>query len=370
MRLAFFSPMPPARSGIADYSAALVEHLGLLTEVDTFSHAPETFDPQRYDTFLYQLGNNPHHGFVYQAAMTHPGVIVLHEANLHHLIADLTIRRGDWETYLREVEFDGGPEALAYAKAYVETLERGPDYDLPLLRSLLARSRGVIVHSEAVAEVVRARGFAGPLATIPHGAWTEQADGAAYRVRLGVSAATPLIGIFGFLKPYKRIAESLRAFRRVVSQHPEARMILVGESHPDLPLPSMVTALGLSAHVRHVEFPPIQDFNGYMAACDLVLNLRYPTVGETSGTLLRALGMGKAVVVSDVGAFREYPEGVCLKAPVDAAEEDYLIEYMNLVIERPEVARAIGARARDWVERQCSWPSVAQRYAEFLAACL
>jgi glycosyltransferase involved in cell wall biosynthesis len=367
MRVAFFSPMPPTRSGIADYSAALVEHLRPLVEVETFTHAAAGFDARRYDALLYQLGNNPHHTFVYETAMTHSGVIVLHEANLHHLIADLTIRGGDWPSYLREVELDGGPEALAYAQRYVETLERGPDYDLPLLHSILARSRGVIVHSDAVAEVARARGFTGPIAKIPHGAWTHRTDGAAYRERLGLSAGNPLIGIFGFLKPYKRIAESLRAFRRVADQHPNARMILVGEAHGDLPLASMVSTLGLSAYVRHVDFPPIEDFNGYLAACDVILNLRYPTVGETSGTLVRALGTGKPVVVSDVGAFREYPEGVCLKAPVDAAEGEYLVEYMRLLIERPEVACAIGARARGWVERECSWPSVAQRYTDFLA---
>lgn len=367
MRVAFFSPMPPVRSGIADYSAALVEHLRPLVDIETFGHAAAGFDARRYDALLYQLGNNPHHTFVYEAATAYPGVIVLHEANLHHLIADLTIRRGDWQLYLREVELDGGPDALAYARRYVETLERGPDYDLPLIFSVLTRSRAVIVHSDAVAEVVRSRGFTGPIAKIPHGAWTQEPDGADYRRRLGLGAANPLIGIFGFLKPYKRIAECLRAFRRVVDRHPSARMILVGEAHGDLPLASVVNGLGLSAHVRHVDFPPIQEFNGYLAACDVVLNLRYPTVGETSGTLVRAMGMGKPVVVSDVGAFREYPEGVCLKAPVDAAEEEYLVEYMQLLIERPEVARAIGARARAWVERECSWPSVAQRYTDFLA---
>jgi glycosyltransferase involved in cell wall biosynthesis len=366
MRIALFSPMPPARSGVADYSAALAEHLRPLLEVETFDQAPTAFDAQRFDALLYQLGNNPHHTFVYEAAIARPGVIVLHEANLHHLIADLTIRRGDWSGYLREVELDGGLQALAYAKRYVETLERGPDYDLPLLSSVLARSRGVIVHSEAVAAVVRERGFTGPLAKIPHGAWLGEENGAAYRGRLGVSAVNPLIGIFGFLKPYKRIAECLRAFRRVVDRHTGARMILVGEAHPELPLASMVNALVLGAHVRHIDFPSIDDFNGYMAACDIVLNVRYPTVGETSGTLLRALGMGKPVVVSDVGAFGEFPEGVCLKAPVDSAEEEYLVEYLNLLIERPEVARAIGARARAWVERECSWPSVARRYTDFL----
>jgi glycosyltransferase involved in cell wall biosynthesis len=369
MRVAFFSPLPPARSGIADYSAALLEHLRRLVEVETFTALPAGFDARHYDGILYQLGNNPQHTFVYEAAMAHPGVIVLHEANLHHLMADLTIRRGDWDAYLREVELDGGPEALAYARRYVRTLERGPDYDLPMLHSILARASGVIVHSEAVAAAVRERRFAGPLAKIPHGAWIEEYDGALYRKQLGLRASQPLIGIFGFLKPYKRIAESLRAFRRVAERHPEARLLLVGEAHPELPLASMIHALDLDARVRHVGFAPMEDFNGYLAACDIVLNLRYPTVGETSGTLLRALGMGKPVIVSDAGAFREYPEHVCLKAPVDAAEEEFLVEYLDLLIEQPDVARAISGRARAWVERECRWSAAAERYAGFLEQC-
>src|SRR5579862_8783361 len=121
MRIAFFSPLPPTRSGIADYSAAVLEPLARLAQVDTFTGESRNFDPSGYDLALYQLGNNPHHTFAYEAAMTHPGVVVIHEANLHHLIADLTIRRGDWDAYLREVELNAGPEALAYARRHVRT---------------------------------------------------------------------------------------------------------------------------------------------------------------------------------------------------------------------------------------------------------
>ncbi len=284
------------------------------------------------------------------------------------MIADLTIRRGDWDAYLREVELNGGAEALDFALRHVQTLERGPDYEIPMLRSILARSRGAIVHSDAVGKELRAHGFSGPVAKIPHGAWIVQADRMVYRMRLGVDERTPLLGIFGFLKPYKRVAEALRAFQRLIRVVPDARLILVGEAHPELPLDSLISSLNLSAHVRHLGFVPIEHFNGYVGACDIVLNLRYPTVGESSGTLLRALGMGKAVIVSDVGSFREYPDEICLKAPVDASEEDYLFEYMNLLVSRPELARALGMRARDWVTRECAWESVAQRYASFVEA--
>jgi glycosyltransferase involved in cell wall biosynthesis/SAM-dependent methyltransferase len=368
IRVAFFSPLPPTKSGIADYSAALIEPLRQHVKIETFTEKPSNFDPSRFDIAVYQLGNNPHHTFAYEAAIEHPGVVVMHEANLHHLIADLTIRRGDWDAYLKEVERNGGPEALNYALRYVKTLKRGPDYDIPMLRSVLARSRAAIVHSQAVEEQLRADGFDGPVGRIPHGAWLVGGDRMKFRARLGLEDRAPLIGIFGFLKPYKRIAESLRAFRRLVRVVPDARMILVGEAHPELPLESMITSLGLSASVRHIGFAPIEDFNGYLSACDLVLNLRYPTVGESSGTLLRALGMGRAVIVSNVGSFAEYPDEICLKVPVDATEEDYLYEYLNLLVSRPEVARALGARAREWVARECSWDSVAARYAEFLEA--
>ena len=89
-----------------------------------------------------------------------------------------TIRRGDWEAYLREVEFDGGTAALDYAVKHVRTLERGPDYEgVPMLRRVLSKSTGVIVHSHCVEQTVRDAGFTGPVAVIPHGAWLPDPDG-------------------------------------------------------------------------------------------------------------------------------------------------------------------------------------------------
>ncbi len=108
-----------------------------------------------------------------------------------------------------------------------------------------------------------------------------------------------------------------------------------------------------------------------MGACDIVLNLRYPTVGETSGSLQRALGLGKAVIVSDVGAFAELPDDVCLKVPIaperPQEEEDLIFEYLNILVTRPELTRAMGARAKQWAERECSWAAVADRYVAFLS---
>jgi glycosyltransferase involved in cell wall biosynthesis len=366
MRLAFFSPLPPSRSGIADYSQALLAPLGRLIDIET--HTGASFRPKDFDLALYQIGNNPYHAFAYETALAHPGVVVMHESNLHHLIADMTIRRDNWEGYWREAEYNGGTAALAHARR-VKDGDVGPDYEgLAMTRRILESAKGLIVHSEFMRREMRAAGFSGPIARIPHGAWIPQVDRFAYRDRLGLDETTPLIGIFGHLKPYKRIPESLRAFRRLVRVEPRAKMILVGEEHPDFPVDSLIRTLDLSANVRVLGFTPIEDFTGYIAASDIVLNLRYPTVGETSGSLLRALGLGRAVLVSEVGAFAELPDDICLKVPVGPGEEDVIFEYLNLLVSRRDLAKLMGERARAYVERENNWETVAERYASFLCA--
>ena len=384
MKLAVFTPLRPLKSGIADYSQALLPHLAEHLEVTVFTdggYAPEGFPgapriavrgcreyvAEEFDETLYQFGNNPHHVYVYDAALRHPGINLLHECNLHHLVAAATINRGDWDAYLCEVEYEAGAQALAHARR-ARKLEVGPDYDnVALSRRVIESAKATIVHSDFMVRQVRKACAAHPVKRIPHGAWIPEVNRNRCRARLGVDPETPLIGVFGFLKPYKRIRESLRAMRRLIRLEPRARMILVGEEHPDLPVRAMIDSLGLGACARVLGYAPPDEFEQYIGAVDTCLNLRYPTAGDPSGTLLRALGLGRAVIVSDVGAFADLPDEICLKVPVGGAEVDLLVEYLNLLAARPEAARSLGARARDYAAVECSWPRAAKEFADWIA---
>ena len=384
MKVAVFTPLNPARCGISDYSEVLLAHLGDHVETTVFvdDYQPDRFagdenltfrpavefNPAEFDETVYHIGNNPYHIHAYDAAIEHPGIVVLHEFSLHHLMAAATIARGNWDTYLAEVEYNGGADALAFAKR-VRALEIGPDYEgLAMNRRLLERSKALIVHSPFLRGRVREAGFDLPIAHIPHGAWIPEVNRHQYRAKLGLDESTPLIGVFGFLKPYKRIAESLRALARLVQIHPQVRMILAGEEHQDFPVRRLISRLDLGPFVRLLGHVEIGEFEQWIGAVDICLNLRYPTYGETSGTLLRALGLGRAVVVSDVGSFSDLPDEICLKVPVGEDEVEIIRRYLDLLVTRPEVGRAMGAAARDYVARECAWPHVARLYASWITA--
>src|SRR5262249_43461679 len=154
-------------------------------------------------------------------------IVVLHDFNLHYLIADVTIGRDDWEGYFRELEYNAGSSALQHA-GRIRSGEIPPDYDgVAMNRRLLEISQAAIVHSQYTRKMVRQAGFGLPVARIPHGVDPPAADltraGAnRARARLGLDHQA-LIGAFGFLKPYKRIYSVLHALARMRSSFPDAQ---------------------------------------------------------------------------------------------------------------------------------------------------
>jgi glycosyltransferase involved in cell wall biosynthesis len=103
-----------------------------------------------------------------------------------------------------------------------------------------------------------------------------------------------------------------------------------------------------------------------MAASDVVVSLRAPTMGETSGSAIRALSLGRPLVVSDVGWFAELPETIALRVPVDERETDVLAATLELLARREDVRASMSLAARDHVAREHALDRVADLYAAAL----
>ena len=105
---------------------------------------------------------------------------------------------------------------------------------------------------------------------------------------------------------------------------------------PELELPDRV--------IRR-DYVPEQELWSLLEASDVVVSLRFPTMGETSAAAVRALSLGKPLVVSDVGAFREFPDEVAIKVPVGEGEIPSIVTAINRAVTSPEMSRAALALA-------------------------
>src|SRR6185437_7025404 len=174
--------------------------------------------------------------------------------------------------------------------------------EFPLVGEILDRATGLVVHSRYVERRVRERGYTGPVWRVPHPAWP------ATDVTPASIEASPLFGCFGHINANKRIPQLLRAFAHVQRAQPDARLLLVGEEAPGYRLlEEMPPGVIREPYVEEERLMSL------MAACDAVVLLRAPTMGETSGSAIRTLSLGKPLVVSDLGWFAELPNEVALK---------------------------------------------------------
>ncbi|MBA3844663.1 MAG: glycosyltransferase, partial [Actinobacteria bacterium] len=340
MRVAYYSPMAPSRSGIADYSAlllpALREHVDVVV-AEQGRRAPAA------DVALYHIGNDPDaHGWIVDALEKRPGVVVLHEYVLHHLIAGITIGRGNGRGYLDAMERELGVAGRLLGLGVLDNLlpllwETQPER-FPLSGVVLDRARGLIVHSAYVGERAREAGYTGRIWPIPHPAWPMPEIETATDV-----AGDPLIGCFGFLNMNKRIPQLLEAFAAFRRSRPGARLLLAGAAGERFDVGRRLERLGLTEGVERLDYVPEERMWALMAACDVLVNLRYPTMGETSGSVIRAMSLGKPLIVSDVGAFSELPDDAVLKVPVDEHEVPVLEAALGFAAEHGVV---LGAAAR------------------------
>ncbi len=364
MKVSYFSPLPPSTSGIADYSALLLSALERLIEVEVVRPG-RTRPVADADVALYHVGNDPDsHAWVVDALRRRPGVVVLHDFVIHHLVAGMTIGRNDGHAYLAAMEREAGAAGRMLGWGVLEgrvpPLWEIRPTEFPLAAEVLDRATGVIVHSRYVETQAREHGYDGLLWRIPHPAW------ATPDVEPAQIEGSPLFGSFGHLNESKRIPQVLRAFAEFRAEHPAARLLLVGAEAPGFDLAGRLERLGLDSEgVIREPYVEEERLWALMTACDACVLLRAPTMGETSGSAIRTLSLGKPLVVSDVGWFAELPDDVALKVPVGDGEVEGLVAAMRRLAE-PGVAARMGEAARAYVRAEHDLDRVAEQYVAVL----
>ena len=373
--LVHLSPLPPQRNGIADYAAALLRRLaahyrpicvvadpgavdpelGRIAEIVAaadYLRRPGRFAGMRH---LAHLGNNPDHGFVLDALRCNPAVVVLHDLTLLYLLQSRLYRRGgEAATLAGTVRRLAGEDAAALVEvALGEGVPLVSLYaEVPCLELMNDLATAVITHSRQGAAKLRAAGFGRAVSVIPHFAppppppRIRAAARAEWRRRLGVGADELLLASPGFVSPNKIIDVVLQALARLPPAAGGWRYLVAGENRTP-GLRAEAGRLGLSARVTFLDYLDPAGFDGVLAAADLVVNLRFPSSGEASGTVCRALAYGLPCVLSDHGWYAELPGDVAYRITPgrDAAVVEELAAVLCLAMLDREGRAGKGRRA-------------------------
>jgi glycosyltransferase involved in cell wall biosynthesis len=363
MKVAYYSPLPPDRSGIADYSAHLLPALEQRIEVKVAKRRRPA--PRGCDVALYHVGNNPDaHGWIVDAFRKHPGVVVLHDVVLHHLVAGTTVACHRPDGYLDAMQRESGVIGRLLAHGVLDGLlqplweDRAAEF--PLTMWVVEPATGIIVHSRFAAQWLRELGYAGPVWRIPMPAW-EVPPAAVESRRPDV-----VIGCFGHMNTAKRIPQLLDAFGRLRLGRPKAQLVLGGGQAPGFDLTELLEARSLGNSVVRHDYLAEAELWQLIAESDVLVNLRSPTMGETSAMVVRALSLGKPLVVSDIGWFSELPDQVAVKVPVDERETEALVQALELLAGDAAYRKRMGAAAADWARREHGLDRTADLYVAAL----
>lgn len=322
-RLAWFSPMPPARSGVAIYSDELVPVLRQEHHVDVFVDEPiaaaSVTDPlirsahdfvwqhqrEAYDLTVFQLGNSSAHDYQWPYLFRYPGLTVMHDVHVHHARAAALLRQRRAADYRAELIANHPDVPIDLAELAVTGFDSYLYYRWPMTRLITLRSRMTAVHSPLMAEGLAAEGRPVETIRMGHGRSLDAARrGEASRrvaARHQIPAGAVVFGVFGGLTPEKRVPQVIAAFAGIRSYAPHARLLLVGEPVTYCDIEAMIDSAGIQDRAIVTGYVDDEDaFAEYIAACDVSINLRWPTAREVSGPWIRALGAARPTIIMDL----------------------------------------------------------------------
>ncbi len=352
MRAGFFAPMPPARTGVADYASALFEAMSATGELSL--NAPG-------DVNLYHLGNNSLHCEIHKRAVAAPGVVILHDALLHHVFLS-TIYESE---YIDEFVFNYGNDFRILAQQLWDDRARSAAdqryFAYPMLKRIATRSKALIVHNPAAANAIRRHAPAARIVEIPHLFVPPSTSPDA----LEFDPSTFLVSVFGYLRESKRLPSILRAMHRVWAHKIDAALLIAGDFvSPDLH--RTLAPQFKNARIIRTGYLPEREFTRYAARTDLCLNLRYPSAGETSGIGVRLMGIGKPVVFTAGDEIARIPENACLRVDAGPAEEEMLASTIAWAAKNRDALAQIGENARRHIAQHHAIEKCAAMYWEAL----
>jgi glycosyltransferase involved in cell wall biosynthesis len=384
LRIAFFSPFNPQKTGVSDYSEELLPYLGDKADVDLVAGTQPLSNAElagrfkvltaeeflanrdRYDMSVYQVANSFYqHAYMIPCMQACPGIVVLHDYYLHHLVLGLTLLQGDFPALLRILRPVYGPGARSLAWRLLLSL--ADPYQVSLTGPLTDMARAVVTHSQIARDLVLADRPAKLVRVIPMGMPAIDTDRrAALRQKHGIAEDEFVLASVSTLSYTKRIEVVLAAVQELVDRYRGLRLWILGGGRLGDRARRTMAGPALAGRIRLTGWTPAETYEELLVAADAVVDLRYPSGAETSASLLRALAAGKPAIVSAQGSFQELPGAFTRKITVGPGEREQLSATIAEWIENRSARDAMSRAALQYARTHMRLEQAADAYLELV----
>ena len=389
-KLAVITPWPAQESGIANYIYKLTPYLAEYFDIDIFVDNSVLAHMQflknehgglymlneldrlhgKYDHLLYQMGNSAeYHSGIYQYLKKYPGITEIHDYILHPFFYHAYFLKSKKDIYRTALLQGYGADGLEHFEAVREKRAAPDNERFPMSHSIAAVSHTVLFHNHWSKAQMQGEN----IYVIPHACFNKEnmTEGEraclteTVRSKYKLQESEILISCFGFVNKNKRPEVNLLAVKQLLDKGYQIKLVFWGKAGIE-GLEEMAAHMGIKDAVCITGYLEKPTYEIGLALSDIVINLRYPSMGEASGTLCEAFKYGKPVLVSGLNQYQEFPDEVCWKVPVGDGEVACLVKMVSYLIDHPDVRRALGENARAYAEKVLSPAEIAKQYYEIL----
>ncbi len=384
MKIAYFSPLSPIKSGISKYSEVnLLPYLQKFCEIDVIidnNYTPNNefvknnlnvipykkFEPSQYDVIFYHMGNSEHHTYIYNALLQYPGVVLLHDPFIGKFIVNLTVAKNKPDQYFDHIIYCLGQKGKKIAENALST-GNWPSFEYTLTKKLTDSSLATIVHSNYAKKVMLKESSKDLIKKIKMPIPLYKSKKTAQKKDFGIDEKTLIISTFGYIAEHKRLHIVLEAFAKYVKKNTSSKFLLVGSflhKQYKKEIKNIIEKLKISDKIIQIGY--VEDLEPYIQISDIVIQTRYPTAGETSIITLELMAASKPVIVSNTGWFKELPDEAVIKVNIDKNEQKTILEAVERLANDTKFKKSISICAKKYVAKQHNPEIIAEEFSEFL----
>jgi len=374
LKINWFSPLPPAESGIAqNFAMQVLPELAKRQEIilwtDQERVAPEVeriarvarYDPANpswralndADVSIYNLGNHGGiHGGIWQVSSRHPGVVILHDLCLHDFFAMIYLRTlkqsGRYLEILERWYGEGGRrsgEAFLAGGLGAEDMARR----FPLTREAAAGALGIVTHSYRTMVELK-ESPACPVAALDHPfAPAAEPEYEAWLAARRTAPGPPYrLVVFGYLSRNRRLGAVLEALAGL-AEKAMFRLNICGQLWDETHIRNEIERLGLGSLVSLHGFLPDSQVETQLSMAHLAINLRFPSMGEASGSQLQFFNYGLPTLVTRTGWYASLAEGTTAFVRPEHEAED-IQAHLHAFLTDPDAFSQMGERGRQFLK--------------------